>query len=519
MAVMIPYPQEIPPMTRQVGDKIVTETSICHFLGHQLAELFREEDFADLYAGGGRPAFSPVLLAVVTILQFWEDLPDRKASEQVVMRMDWKYALRQELTWKGFHFSDLCYFRERLLEHEASERVFEKVLAYLVSKGFLKKRGNQRTDSTHVLGYVARLSRTELKWESVRMALTDLLSVAWMWTVEALGEQFVETYSQSRPQYRMSKEKLTELDKQVAADGMRLLEAVEQFGLAGWRDLPHVQVLVQVLRQQVTCLPAAVWEAWKPPETGRIESPHEPEARFSQKRETWWVGYKTHLTETVDEGKPDLITDVRVTTAEQHDNPVLEAIQHQLIARDLCPKRHYVDEGYMSAEHIERSASLGIDLRGRVQTDRGNKPVGFRLQDFVVDMDRGIARCPAGKQSTHWSETQTTDNVSFRAFFGTQCRTCSFFTRDACTTYPSGRRLDINRSHDTLQARRKLQDTQAFRKEMYRRNGIEGTISEAVRAYDLRHARYRGLKKMHFQSVWIATAVNLHRFNAVRQAA
>ena len=36
-----------------------------------------------------------------------------------------------------------------------------------------------------------------------------------------------------------------------------------------------------------------------PPGAQMIQSPYDPEAQFAQKRTQEWVGYKAHLTETV----------------------------------------------------------------------------------------------------------------------------------------------------------------------------------------------------------------------------
>jgi transposase len=45
------------------------------------------------------------------------------------------------------------------------------------------------------------------------------------------------------------------------------------------------------------------------------------------------------------------------------------------------------------------------------------------------------------------------------------------------------------------------------------RAGIEGTFSQGVRAFGLRHARYRGLHKTHLQQVATATAIDLARLS------
>jgi hypothetical protein len=48
----------------------------------------------------------PLLMALVTVFQFLEKVPDRSVAERVLSRIDWKYALRLPLGYAGFHFTD-----------------------------------------------------------------------------------------------------------------------------------------------------------------------------------------------------------------------------------------------------------------------------------------------------------------------------------------------------------------------------------------------------------------------------
>jgi hypothetical protein len=48
----------------------------------------------------------------------------------------------------------------------------------------------------------------------------------------------------------------------------------------------------------------------RPPSALLIPSPYALEARYCTKRDTEWVGYKTHVSETCDEGSPALIPPV-----------------------------------------------------------------------------------------------------------------------------------------------------------------------------------------------------------------
>src|SRR5579885_388896 len=116
-----------------------------------LGSIYTDEDFAELYPKEGQPAETPWRLALVTVLQFVENLADRQAADAVRSRIDWKYLLGLELTDPGFDASVLCEFRARLVEAGAETRAFETLLEACKERGWLKARGRQRTDSTHVL--------------------------------------------------------------------------------------------------------------------------------------------------------------------------------------------------------------------------------------------------------------------------------------------------------------------------------------------------------------------------------
>ena len=45
------------------------------------------------------------------------------------------------------------------------------------------------------------------------------------------------------------------------------------------------------------------------------------------------------------------------------------------------------------------------------------------------------------------------------------------------------------------------------------RVGIEGTPSQGIRVFDLRHCRYIGLVNVHLQHVSTAAAINIHRIS------
>src|SRR5215210_3036262 len=117
----------------------------------ELGRLYADRDFAALFPTRGQPAFAPAQLALVTLMQFAENLSDRQAAEAVRARIDWKYVLSLELDDPGFDASVLCEFRGRLLAGEQETLLLDTLLALCRERGLLKARGQQRTDSTQVL--------------------------------------------------------------------------------------------------------------------------------------------------------------------------------------------------------------------------------------------------------------------------------------------------------------------------------------------------------------------------------
>lgn len=518
MSLKEPFPKSIPEETRLIGEELLLEDSVYRLIGEKGDEIITDADFEDIYSGEGRPGVNPVVLAFVMVFQYLEKLPDRKAAEMAVWRMDWKYALRQALTWSGFHYSDLSNFRKRLLNNGQDMLIFEKVVAYLLKEGYIKSRGKQRTDATHILGQVMKLSRLELVEETIRLAVSALISADMPWTLRHLPSTFTERHNARRDTYKLSKTEIKEAIQEAGEDGDWLVERVEQHASASLKELPEMQMLKRVLEEQFSWSDDENRPKARSNEEMKgdiLQTPHDPDVRYGSKGGQGWQGYKLQVSETIaEEAKPQtarFITDIKVTPANESDQAALEPLQERLIERGMVPAKQYVDQNYMSGEHIHTSRKKGIDLRGYVHDGGSQKEEGFRLTDFLVHIDKQLALCPAGKKSVRWTEVSTTKNVAYRASFGEQCRACPFFESGQCTTSPAGRRLDINRYHDELRARRLEAKSKVFQLEMNQRNGVEGTISELVRAHGARRSRYRGLAKNQLQASFVGAAINLKR--------
>ncbi len=134
---------EIPEETARIAHAAFPKGSIYIRMRDQLGVFFTDNQFAPLFSERGQPAFSPWRLALISIMQFVEDLSDRQAANAVRGRIDWKYLLGLELEDSGFDYSILSEFRQRLVDGGLEQKLLDTMLAVLAQHKLLKKRGKQ----------------------------------------------------------------------------------------------------------------------------------------------------------------------------------------------------------------------------------------------------------------------------------------------------------------------------------------------------------------------------------------
>jgi len=371
------------------------------------------------------------------------------------------------------------------------------------------------------------LSNLECVGETLRAALDDLALLAPDWLASQISPEWFERYSHRVENYRLPKaeSQRTALAEQIGADGLHLLAALERADApAGLKELESVQVLPQVWQQYYDLSKGrAKWRAGPQAEEqeGVLRSPYDVEARTGKKRETTWLGYKVHLTETCDASPdvPHLIVQVQTTVANVQDVEVTGPIQRNLAQADLLPEEQIVDTGYVDAELLVSSQQdYGIKLVGPVLSDnswQAKAGQGFDAAHFQIDWQATCATCPQGQQSARWTPLSDPARIEI-VFARTSCAMCACRT-DCTRSQTTGRVLHVRPqgAQEALLTRRKEQETPLFRQRYATRAGIEGTLSQGVRRMGLRQARYDGLQKTHLQHVLTAVAINLVRIDAV----
>jgi transposase len=534
-----PWP-EVPEATARVAKAAFRRGgALAIRIRDELGSWYEDADFAVVYPARGKPGLSPAQLAMVTVLQFIEDLTDRQAADAVRGHVDWKYCLGLELEDEGFDASVLPGFRERLVEGGAERVVFDRLLARLKELGLLGAGGRQRTDSTHVLARIRDLNRLELAGETVRGALEALAAAAPGWLAGVIDASWQQVYGQRTGNLRLPESQAAreELAVQYGRDGYWLLERVHGPGAPGWlAGLPAVQALRLIWIQQYyrdgeKVIRREEREHGLPPGRDRIVSPYDLDARYSEKHGMGWLGYKGHFTETVSDpadddpgtgrpAVPNLVTDVQTTHAAVPDVVMTAPVHDSLEASGLLPGEHAVDSGYVPADLLVSSRLRGVTLLGPLLADVSAqaRSGGYTADMFAVDWDRCQATCPQGAISSKWAPLRQgrdgKEAISVR-FPAATCRACP--ARDKCTTAKwTGRQLYLRprEIHEAVAAARAGQDTRHWKDRYKARAGVEGLMHQATCVTGIRRARYIGLGKTRLEHLAAATAINVIRLDA-----
>jgi transposase len=199
-------------------------------------------------------------------------------------------------------------------------------------------------------------------------------------------------------------------------------------------------------------------------------------------------------------------------------------IERSLETHHLLPSVLLLDQGYVTADHLLSSqATYQVDLVGPIATNpswQTRSQAGFGAADFEIHWSEQYALCRERCRSVQWYANKNShdqDTIQIR-FAATDCTPCP--VRSLCTqaaTLPRTVRVRSQQICDTQEQARTRQHTAEFKAVYAKRAGIEGTLSQSVRAFGLRRSRYIGEAKTHLQHLMIACALNLARLFAWSQ--
>jgi transposase len=305
------------------------------------------------------------------------------------------------------------------------------------------------------------------------------------------------------------------LNAETGEDGQWLLNLLDSaFAPPTLRDLPEVATLRKVWEEQFVIIeqktilrsPKDLGKS----EGGPTQTPHDPDVRWSKKRDQSWYGYKLQVTETFDEDLPHLITDIDLTVSTQSDQTALVDIVARQKENGTLPSQRDVDKGYTGGPNLEAAIERGEDLIGPIsakQSPQHHLEGGIKTEDFTFNLAEGRATCPAGQQSAAMTQNELGD---LRFKFATEtCAECPLRAR--CCTGAGGRSVQYSRYHDILLATQQKMEQPEYKELYKKRGGIEASLSNLVHKYGIRHTRYVGIAKNRLRSLFVGVGANLRR--------
>jgi DDE family transposase/transposase-like protein DUF772 len=509
----------------------VGEKTFYAYLAQHRHELFRDDDYADLYRlDWGRPSVAPSLLCTALVLQFYNRCSDQEAADSAAYDQRWKVALGTGETEKPFVKSTLQLFRAQLIVHEKMRLIFEASLAQARRVGRLKSDGKMRAalDTTNVLGRGAVRDTYNLIADGIVSLSRLLAKTAGRSLPEWMAEHDLEPYLGASVKGVADIDWWSETEKEellgaLVADARRLLELGGRIRAQYAPGSPEEErllraseILKQVLLQDVEANQSgdrSRRRIRRGTSGERIVSVYDPEMRHGRKSaSTRFDGHKAAIATDVES---QLTTAVDVLAGSATDQEAsLDLIQQAEKATGLEVETALADCAYGGAENRIAFAAAGIELLAKVP--RTTNGAFFSKDQFMVDLEKMTCVCPAG---------QVTSNLVkagyYAALGGNRIGLHKFrFSSSVCNACPlrsdcfrgkdrgHGREIQLHPHEGLLQAARDWQgspDFDLFRKD---RQVVEHRMARLVQL-GMRQARYFGRKKTLFQLLMTAAVANL----------
>jgi IS5 family transposase len=512
-------PTELTAEERRVAQALHRIGKFYVFLREVRAELFDDGFQAELaaaYQPRGTAPVPPALLAMVTLLQAYDQVGDAEAVLTAQFDARWQLVLGcLGATKAPFSQGVLVKFRARMIAHDLDRKLLTRTIELARRTGqFGWQRLHAALDSSPLLG----AGRIEDTWNLIGRALGAVVTCA----AKAVNRPRAHVIAEAGLTLlgRSSLKAALDIDwddpgAQAAALErlLREVDRVEQWVAAQAAPVQAAPALQAALAR----LRAVLTQDLEPdPTTGRLRILHgvakgrqpslgDPEMRHGRKsRSRPFTGYKRHVVKL---REPDLIVEAIARPANEPEHlmlaPLTSAVAQQGPLTDL-----WMDRGYLSSPEIPALRARGVTLHTKPWTARNGER--FPKHAFTIRLAEGHVECP-----TH----QTAPLVPGRStvqFAAETCRVCP--VRNACTTAANGRSITLHPQEALLQELRATLRTPDGRADLRQRTTVEHSLARLDQTQGKR-ARYKGARKNTLDLRRCATVVNLQRLARLDHAA
>ena len=199
-----------------------------------------------------------------------------------------------------------------------------------------------------------------------------------------------------------------------------------------------------------------------------------------------------------------------------HDQDALEPAIDDTFQRGMKPKELLADSHYGSNDCLANGSKRGVEIVSPSMPAKGTRQGKLTLEDFELDDEGRVLRCPMGQVPVETSVADVRLQVLFDPLI---CERCP--RRGDCPAAAVGRReRRWQYTHDRVRQRaRRLEDASEEFRDRYRwRAGIEATMSRFKHQMGMARLRVRGMAKVTYVAMLRALGLNIHRVAAYRAA-
>jgi hypothetical protein len=483
------------------------------FLREIRRELFEggfEEELEGAYkkARGTEP-LPPALLAMVTLLQAYDQVSDADAVITAQMDKRWQLVLGC-LGAEEAPFSQgaLVSFRDRMVLHDLDRKLLDRTVALAKAKGgFGWQKLKVALDSSPLLG----AGRVEDTWNLIGRALSLVVDCA----AKTVGVSREEIIAQAKldvlrgPSIKVALDIDWDDPTQQTQALQRLLEEVAR--AQAW-VAKHASDSVEKppLKDALAALRRVIEQDLEPdPSTSgksrirrgvapdRTPSMGDPDMRHGRKSKSKaFTGYKRHIAKA-----HGVIIAALVQPANRADNVATDPLLKDA-ARHGAVEELHIDRGFLGCDAVDSFHAGGGLVLCKPWPSRNHGR--YTKLDFKIDLEKQEVTCPA---NTTVSITKSGAN-----FPEETCASCE--RRSQCTAAKKGgRSIAIHPQEKLLLQLRQRRATREGRAQLRQRVTVEHSLA-AIAAIQGPRARYKGIRKNSLDLRRCAAVANLQVLKA-----
>jgi hypothetical protein len=474
---------------------------------HELFDDAFQAELAAVYRPRGKRPVPPALLAMVLLLQAYDQVGDAEAVVTARLDRRWQLVLGNLGATKApCSQGVMVKFRARMIAHDLDQKLLDRTVALAKQTGrFGWQALRAALDSSPLIG----AGRVEDTWNLIGRALRTVATCAAK-TLHVSRDQVLRDAGVTLLSTGSLKAALDIDwgDPAAQADALaRLLDEVDR--LEEWvtrqvpvPDTPPVQAALTALRRVLT------QDLEPDPTTGqrrirrgvaadRMPSLGDPEMRHGRKTRTrLFTGYKRHVLKLVD---ADVIVGAMVRPANEPEHEALALLTPHLAPHGPLAEL-LIDRGYLGSPAIGDLHARGVAIRAKAwtSTNRGR----FPKSAFAIQLAEARVTCPAQQTA------RIVPGAPTAHFAAAVCHSCVL--RTACTTARGGRSIAIHAQEPLLQSLRVHQQQPEGRARLRQRTTIEHSLAHVDQIQGAQ-ARYKGIRKNTLDVRRVAVVANLQR--------